>query len=181
MQTRYGAICEAFPIKSPFYDEAYREVAISQNSERMRQLIGLGRKNSIFEAYYNVCGLLPEVNNVGHHEKSTPFKDEWGGIRRAHAIYKGIKRPCNRPKEDEDVYIYVTKPRFRYKYEPDMVCVAKRVEAPKGYLFVAFVRFENKLQVGEVLNWEWVEADQQYPLKPIGYQERYQEEVWNNE
>lgn len=180
MPEQDGAICAPFSVKSPFPGEDFREVAISANNERMRQLAGTRRPVQLFEAYYNVCGLVPNVNNIGYHEQDIRFQDNWGGIRRAHVIFKGIKRPCKNSGNDEDIFVYVTKPKFRYRYEPGMVCVAKRVEAPDNVLFVALVSFPPGQDVGEVLNWEWVETDPDGSQKPIGYADRYDQEVWNN-
>lgn len=172
-------ICEPFEVKSPFGD-GFIQVAVSPGNERMRQLAENHRISQMFDAYYNLCGQLPPVNNIGHHEKSG-FPDHWGGIRRAHLIFRGLKRPCNRPGGDSEFYTYVTKPKFRYAYKPDMVCVARRVHVSQNLLFVAVVSFFDSKGVGEVLNWEWVEESQIKACYPIDYDSRYDEEVWRNE
>jgi hypothetical protein len=172
-------ICVPLEVKSPFNRGLVR-VAVKKNNERMRQLAGSGRVNQIFEAYYNLCGRVPPVNNIGYHE-STPFPDNWGGIRRAHLIFRGLKRPCKNPGVDSEFYTYVTKPRFRYKYTPGMVCTAKRVDVPDGLLFVAVVSYQDDKDLGEILNWEWVEVSERNPDCPTCYDSRYDEEVWKNE
>lgn len=176
---RLRPICEPFDVKSPFREGTVKAV-VKPDNERMRHLAKTRRPIQIFEAYYNLCGLLPEVNNIGYHEQADPFPDNWGGIRRAHLIYKGLKRPCKTHGQDSEFYIYVTKPRFRYEFQGGMVCVAKRVEAPANFLFVAIVSFAKDKELGEILNWEWVEECEDNPGYPIEFETRYDKEVWKN-
>lgn len=151
------------------------------SGERIKQLASLGRRNALYEAFYNVCGILPPVNNIGHHEKKhSPFPDGWGGMKHAHVIFRGVRRPLTEDGIDKKIYVYAVSPRFVYEYVPDMVCCAKRKPAPKGAVFVAYVVFNTDFSKGEILNWEWVVADQEKPNYPANYKVRYDEEVWSN-
>lgn len=156
-------------------------ITLNAEVSRIEQLASLGRKSLLFEYVYNVCGVAPPVNNIGYHEKDeSPFKDSWGGLRHAHSIFKGVNRPLNRNGVDEKVYIYVISPKYVYTYVPDMVCVAKRKAAPGKAVFVVYVLFEKEFSEGKIVNWEWVIADQEDPLLPANFNERYNEKVWSN-
>lgn len=172
-------LCESFEVKSPF-GPGFALVEVGRDNPRLLQLAGSGANHKLFELFYNVCGIVPPVNNIGYFEQNIPFQDAWGGIRRAHAIFQGLKRPCTSPGKDGQFYTYVTKPKFRYKFEPSMVCCARRVEVTGGRLFVAVVSFKAQDDVGKVLNWEWVEADPSNEMLPVDFKNRYDLEVWNN-
>lgn len=150
---------------------------------RVKQLANLGRKSALFELVYNVCGIVPPVNNIGYYEKDgTPFPDCWGGMKHAHVVFQGIRRPMNEQGFDKNVYIYVAQPKYVYRFEPSMVCVAKRHIAPAGAVFACYVLFDSEeLSSGRVINWEWLDADQGDPSKPADWAERYDNEVWINE
>ncbi|MDZ7923044.1 MAG: hypothetical protein U5M23_03105 [Marinagarivorans sp.] len=156
-------------------------VAIKKNSERMREIASNGKITLALEAYYNVVGMLPPVNNIGKHETSK-FPDYFGGIQRSHLVYKGLNRPCVKRGMDLELYVYISKQEYKYKYVPDMVCPAKQVAVNDGFLFAVIVSFsDGQNKTGEVLNWEWVESSPDDPSKPIDFESRYEKEVRQNE
>lgn len=82
---------------------------------------------------------------------------------------------------DKDVYIYVVRPRYVYRFIAHMVCLARREAAPDGAVFVCYVVFNDALlEHGVVVNWEWVFADPEDPALPANYSDRYDEKVWAN-
>ena len=155
-------------------------ILLSIGGERVRETASLGRYNSLFELDYNICGVPPDVNNIGYHEREDNFPDSWGGLKHCHVIFKGIKRPFQEKGLDGSVYVYVASPRYVYKYEPHMVCVAKRIKAPLNAVFATYVKFDHNLDNGEVISWEWVVADKEQPQYPENYANRYDEKVWEN-
>lgn len=157
-------------------------VTLTIAQERVQQLSKVRRLTPLFELFYNVCGVRPPVNLIGHHEKDLPpFPDGWGGLRHTHAIYRGIRRPMNGDGFDHDVYIYVVQPRYVYRSIVDTACLAKRYDAPKDSVFVAYVVFDDaNCTAGRILNWEWVEADMNQRNLPNDAQGRYDNRVWSN-
>lgn len=105
----------------------------------------------------------------------------WGGMRNTHAIFKGLKRPMNDDGLDKDVYVYILKPMYTYRYKPGMVCVAKRFPAPQNAVFAVYVMFQDDdYNKGEIFYWDWVLADSHNPTLPRGYNERYDQRIWSN-
>lgn len=155
-------------------------VSLSVASGRVQELARLGRHNDIFGLVYNLFGILPPVNNIGYHERDKIFADHWGGLRHAHAIFQGLRRPFHDENHDTEVYIYVVAPKYVYEYAPDMVCVARRIVAPSASVFVAYVKFDRELESGVVINWEWVVSDAKNLGKPRNFNDRYDKLVWEN-
>lgn len=175
------SLLEEFSVKAPSPVEIGL-ISLTIDHERVKELAQSGRNNDIFAMVYNVCGMLPPVNNVGYHERHIPFSDNWGGLRHTHAIFKGLKRPFHDDNHDSEIYMYIVAPRFVYKYIPDMACVACRVDAPENAVFVAYVKFSNELFTsGSIINWEWVVSDNASPNKPKDFLKRYEQQVWENE
>lgn len=131
----------------------------------------------LFEMIYNICGALPPVNNIGAHEKDHDFPDHWGGMKHAHALFKGIKRPFQDDGLDNHVFIYVIKPHYYYEYVVSMVCPAKRKKTPDGIVLAVYVKFtDSDYTEGVILSWDWVRADDND--LPKGHQQRYDERLW---
>jgi hypothetical protein len=138
-----------------------------------------GRRTKIFEMFYNVCGILPPVNNIGFHESGSTFPDHWGGLKHSIALFKGIKRPFMDDGLDCEIFVYVLKPRYVYEFIPDMVCAAKRNDAPEDAVFAVYAKFDNEYYTnGAILSWEWIPADNANSELPEGHADRYEERVW---
>lgn len=157
-------------------------VALRIGRERVQQLAKLSRRTPLFELLYNVCGVVPPVNNIGYHEQNDPpFQDGWGGLKRAHTIFRGVRRPLNGDGIDGTVYVYVVSPLYTYRQVSHMACPAKRFPAPAGTVFTAYVVFDDdQCSAGEIRNWEFVFADKVNPRYPEDYINRYEEKVWEN-
>lgn len=169
------------PVNAPSPDSSGGFVELLVNRSRIQDIAETGRNNDIFALFYNVCGVVPPVNNIGYHENNS-FKDDWGGLRHSHVIFRGLKRPFHEQNHDSNVYIYVTCPRFVYRFVTDnMVCPAKRVDSPPNSVFVSYVVFkEDSFKVGEIKSWEWIVADKNNSRFPADYSSRYEEKVWEN-
>lgn len=142
----------------------------------LRSLAEIRSYNKVFEYFYNVCGKLPPVNNIGCHEDDQAFPDHWGGIKHAHALFKGINRPYVDGDLHEEIYIYIVAPKFVYKYVVDMACVARREDAPENAVFAIYVRFDEG--VGVIISWEWVFSDPRDGSLPDNFDDRYGSRVW---
>ncbi len=159
------------------------EITVAPNPRLMQQLAGTRQIAKLFDYSYVLCGLPPQVNNIGYFERNSTIEDEHEnrGLLRAHAIFRGLKRPCIDDGVDAEVYVYVMKPRFTYRYAPGMVCAAKRTDAPRDSVFVTYIRFiGQEFDRGEIVGWDWVPCDAQEQRLPAGYNERYSGEVWRD-
>src|SRR5690606_24907196 len=107
------------------------------NKGLIKRIASSRLNTKIFEFSYNICGMPPPVNNIGYHERETGAEDREAdlGLVNASAIFRGINRPFIDDGFDSNVYVFVCKPRFTYKYVPHMVCAAKRIEAPSNCVF----------------------------------------------
>lgn len=169
-----------FNALAPSPDGSARMIELTVDAERVRQLAGLRRKTPLYELTYNVMGQLPPVNNIGYHEQDI-FPDHWGGVRRAHTIFKGLRRPMNDHDLDGNVYVYVMSPPYTYRYIAHMACTAKRYDAPVNTVFAVYVIFDdNNFDKGFIVNWEWIGADPDNPKLPRDHTERYEQQVWTN-
>lgn len=158
-------------------------IGMSIASSRVIELASVGRVSDLYGLIYNLCGTLPQVNNLGYHERheNIPFADNWGGLKHAHTIFKGLKRPFHEANHDSVVYIYVVSPRYTYKYIADMVCCARRLPPPNNSVFVAYVIFEDEsFKNGSIINWEWVKSDPANSKMPKDFSNRYDTMVWEN-
>lgn len=164
-------------VPAPTPEDRSRLIDIAVSSERVQSLSRQGKSVKIFEMFYNIMGIAPPVNNIGYWEKHNPsrFPDHWGGLRHAHALFKGLQRPMTDDGHDSKVYIYIISPRFQYVYEPSLVCCAKRVDAPRNAVFTVHVLLEPE---PTIINWEWVIADANYPQLPKGFATRYEQQIW---
>lgn len=171
----------AFEASAPSPAGDHTLIVLAVESERVRQIAKLGRKTPLFELLYNVCGILPPVNNIGYHEADL-FPDHWGGMQHTHAIFKGLRRPMNNHGLDDRVYVYLLQPKYTYKYCADMVCVAKRFPAPAQSVFAVYVTFEDETDFtgGVIINWEWVLSDSDAPQYPKEFDNRYDQRIWTN-
>lgn len=146
------------------------------DSDALKSIAEIRNYTQLYAYFYNVLGILPPVPHIGYHEKDCSFPDHWGGIKHAHALFKGIERPYVNGDLHEQIYAYIVKPKFIYKHHSSMVCLAKRVEAPKNSVFAIYVRFNN--EIGSILYWEWVFSDEKDELLPQDYETRYSGRVW---
>ncbi|MBT11368.1 MAG: hypothetical protein CMI02_04955 [Oceanospirillaceae bacterium] len=171
----YHDLLTDIPAPAPYQRKTLCTLNIDQGTVAI--FAGHRRTAKLFEMIYNIAGALPPVNNIGAHESDDIFPDNWGGIKHAHAVFKGIKRPFKDEGLDGHVFVYVIKPRYYYKYEVNMVCPAKRMETPKAVVLAVYVKFSDPSYTdGTILSWDWVRADEED--LPKGHTERYEERLW---
>lgn len=168
---------ESVVAPSPAGKDEFVELTVSR--ERVQRFAKQRKLTKIFELFYNVCGQLPRVNNIGYHERddASQFPDHWGGLRHAHALFKGLRRPMNHDHEDAEIFVYTLSPRFTYEYVPHMTCVARRVDAPREAVFVVYTKF-TKEGKGSVISWEWVQSSGDGSGLPEDFENRYEQRVW---
>ncbi len=142
----------------------------------------LGRSGIIpkfMSLWYNILGIIPPVPNIGFFEdaaadnKATKLTD-------AHALLKGLDRPCKSNGNGEDVYRYILKPEYTYEYIAHQVCTARRIHAPCNTVLVVCVRlYDNHKKLddsdikGEIISWDWTKADNTAPNLPHSFNENH--------
>lgn len=166
------------PALSPNADK--KPINLSLSPDLMRSLAGAGRQTKLMEAWALLMGEKPPVNNIGKHEnyKDMPLTP----LIEAHQVWKGIRRACNDQDEGDDIYIYVTKPRYTYERVADIACMAIRVAVPDDEVLTVFVKLsQNSLDgdepVGQIIGWKFFNTEPD-KLTPIGSTNRYKERIW---
>lgn len=154
--------------------------AIARND--IRKLVRAGRRQPAFELWSIVLGVPPPVPGVDRRNK--PQTDDLTCLQRAHACFRGIKRPLAEDDDGEDVIAYVLRPHFFYEYDPNMLSVASKVPVPRDTVFVAYARLgaphtgrfvENR---GTLTHWGFVEADSTALQLPVSHGTRYRTRLW---
>lgn len=129
-----------------------------------------------------------------NHKRRAPLGQFFGLIQkdevllRPTALFRGLLRPLSYPSQDDDVFVYVTRPVVTYTFS------STGSLAPYGPLpdcvFVAFVSFTHDVlnilggnpacsgAEGGVVDWEWTQADATMPYLPADYQTRYRRTLW---
>jgi len=113
------------------------------------------------------------------------------GLINAHALFRGLKRPCISEGRDCEIYAYVLSAphTFIYPRNAKYSGVGPVVsQKPTASVFVAYVDIkpiEADLKSaglvnvdGSVLYWEWVLSDPQEPSLPQNFSERYNTRIW---
>jgi hypothetical protein len=102
----------------------------------------------------------------------------------AGACFRGIKRPLAEDDDGDGMIAYVLKPKYVYRYQPSLVCVANLCEVPSDLVFVAFARLDAPRDlnatgiIGLLTHWGFFDADPQQPHLPIDFAARYTEALW---
>lgn len=163
-------------VQAPHPHDRSRWIELRPSRTYVQVVAKQRRINDIYALFYNVMGVLPPVNNVGKHENFE--SDDWGGLRAAVSLFRGVRRPFNGDGMDRDVYVYIVRPRYVYEYLVDMVCVARRAQAPQGAVFAVYVKFDDAITDGTIIGAEWVEASLDDPALPADFSRRYDKKVW---
>lgn len=147
------------------------------------------RKQPLLDLWAAVVGELPPFPGV------TRFKDQFArtatSLAKAHACFRGIKRPVGDDDHGFDVIAFVSKPTQIFAFEPSPSCSIKMRAVPSDLVLVTYVRLdysngrpyrgaasEPPPITGVVVSWEFVEADPDESDLPIGYTERYRQRLW---
>lgn len=99
------------------------------------------------------------------------------------ACFKGVRRPLAEDTDGAGIVAYILKPKYFCVYDgrPPAPLTAKD-PVPDDLVFVAYVRLdepsETNLVRGVLTHWHFVEADPTDPRLPLGYKERYVEQLW---
>lgn len=137
-----------------------------------------------FDAWVNVFGRPPPVPNVEAWGPNVPAAEGLFSLAHAHACFQGVKRPWAEDNEGENVLAYVLEARFLYRYEPNMVCVARKAAVPEGLLYVVHVRLDQPYSAasefprGVVTHGGLVESDPNSLQLPIEHADRYTRRLW---
>ena len=95
------------------------------------------RRQPLFDFWALVKGAPPPINCIGHHEGYV-FPD-LPGLKSAHALFSGLRRPIDTSHNGDDVYAFVTLPKVLYISVVDMVCLARMHQVPKNAVFTCYV------------------------------------------
>lgn len=132
----------------------------------------------------------PEViRNLADGRQNSKIGEYWGivhgaipngtGLAKAHALFRGVRRPRSFEERDEEVYAYVVAPKFGFKFPVRHGGNPVPVAVPAQSVFVVYVEFccdPKGCICGEVLYWEWVFADG--GNLPADHNVRYAERMW---
>jgi hypothetical protein len=158
--------------------DSSKEIELRVDTDIVGKLALIRSTIRLWQVYYNVCGRVPPVNNIGYHEKDSGVHDKSKGILDVHAVFQGLNRPHETENGNEAVYIYIIAPDYRYDYAAGMVCVAKRNSFPDGTVFAVYVHLDADEEKGVIFNWEPVKSASDNPRLPENFNERYDEEKW---
>ena len=145
-------------------------------------MTNVARRQLTFELWSVVLGLPPPVPGCGHRNQNVT--GSLSGLKDAHALFRGIKRPLAEDDNGTNVLAYVVKPKFMYEYDSgSMVSVALKVAVPQDVVFVVYVRLDNPEAAlasltGTVTHWGFVEADGSDPTLPVEHNSRYRQRLW---
>lgn len=167
-------------VLAPSFDDPEKLMKLAVDASWILNNAAHARRQPLMDFWALVQGSAPPVNNVGYHEGGTV--PDLPGLKAAHALFCGLKRPIDDADHDGEVYVFVTLPKEMYHYVADMVCVAKAREVPRDAVFACYVRrYQQETGdgiSGRILAWEWVKAVPEEPTLPQDWQERYQAERW---
>lgn len=165
-------------ISAPSPLDSDKEIVLSIDKGVVEKVGSIAWTNKLYAMSYNILGVIPPTNNAGLHEMESTEEDNSRGIKDAHAVFQGIRRPHIEEGGDESVFVYIIKPKYCYKYIPDMACTTKREPFPEKAVFAVYVNFDQEKDIGEVFNWELLKADPAEPHLPESSEHRYDRRVW---
>jgi len=95
-----------------------------------------------------------------------------------------MRRPIGEDGLGDGFVAYVLKPKFFFVYDarPPLV-MSHKMEVAQDLVFVAYVRMDQPVDAhdvskGVLTHWHFVEADSRDAMLPMGYDERYVEQLW---
>jgi hypothetical protein len=139
-----------------------------------------GRREVNFECWAMVFGSPPPVPGCNHRNRHIPGK--LISLVDAHALFQGIERPLGGDDDGCNILAYISKPRFFYEYDPDMVSVVKKSALPDDVVFVVYVRLDapgaHAITRGVITHWHFVESDKDRRDLPANYATRYRTQRW---
>jgi hypothetical protein len=113
------------------------------------------------------------------------------GFANATACFRGVLRPLASDDNGYDVFAYVHKPQYTYRYVPSMSRCIVPHKLPVDVVFVTYMKLDypegrpygkdafRKTPVqGIVTHWDFVEADALDPTLPTQFGSRYRQRMW---
>lgn len=157
----------------------------------VQKALQANRRQPLLDCWSMVVGESPPVPNIGQYDArlaASPLVP----VSKAHACFRGLKRPLGDDAHGWDVVAYISRPRWHFRYVPDMACVAKLHKVPDDLVFVTYVRLdfsaegnrpkarnqELRSTMGVIYRWELVEVDASLPTLPADFRERYRKRMW---
>jgi len=160
-------------IKIPDPRNADNQLTVTVDKSYILPKIANSLHNDLFDFVYTILGKQPMVNLIGYHEEGLEEDFSFDGLPSFELSFGGIERPCKRNGEDSNIIILILKPKYRYKYIPHMVCVAKIEDVPEDVGMAVYIR-ETLQNNAKIIKWEWIECGDDG--KPLDHENRYNQE-----
>lgn len=178
----YPHLCD---VPSPRDRSVPAKVRVS--AERAITSAAAQRRQPAFELWSIVFGTAPPVPNVAH-PSNAPFEQGLSRLSDAHACFHGLKRPVAESDQGDEMLTYVLAPSHYYRFDTNhaaaMVTIARRVAVPAELLFLAHVRVDHPVGVGDppmigvVTHWGFAERSRTDPLLPVDFDTRFNGRHW---
>jgi len=151
----------------------------------LRKALENRRRQPALDLWSMVIGKLPPVPNASKYEEyETHLAAQ--SLAKAHAAFRGVKRPVGDDARGFDHVVFITKPSVHFRYIPDMVCVLTPERVPDDVVLATYVKLDfpegrptslrADVPVGGIItHWELVERD---GLVPVHSKERYRLQLW---
>ncbi|MEC5324760.1 hypothetical protein [Aurantimonas sp. A3-2-R12] len=188
--SKWQTLPQIVPGRSPFDKATLVGYRLGQIS--IKKALESGRRQPLFDAMCMIVGQPPGVPNISRWTRDdiyrplTPFA-------KAHACFRGLKRPIGEDDRGFDTFAFITKPEWTFEAVTNMVCVAEPYRIPPDLVFVTYVRLDQPARAelyektrqfrefpvkGMITHWGLVECDPTDPLLPIGHGDRYRRKMW---
>jgi hypothetical protein len=147
------------------------------------------RRQPVLDLWSMVIGKLPPIPSISKWKELAEELAQ-NSFFNAHAAFRGMRRPIGDDDYGFDHVAFISKPRVRLRYVPDMVCVAEPEEIPDDVVLATYVKLDfpegrrngrPRTDVpisGLITHWELVESDSADSLLPVHSEERYRQRLW---
>lgn len=150
------------------------------------------RYQPILDFWGGVFGEIPSINGLPLICQRAGEAFELTGIAKAHACFRGLRRPVSGDDHGFDFAAYVTKPRWAFERNPTMITPYGVYEVDERFVFLTFVRLDlttlgqdNKRgkalglpPSGVITHWGFCEADKDDPTLPVDFGGRFRKRLW---
>lgn len=174
--------------RHPLFKDRLVGFRLSQSS--IVKSLQMGRRQPLFDAMSMVVGRAPNVPNISRWsgpDTGVPLTP----LAKAHACFRGMKRPIGEDDRGFDTFAFVTKPQWAYKACVSLVCAVEPYRVPNDVVFVTYVRLDHPFSAprmtrhtdelpvkGIITHWGFVETEPGDNNLPIGAAERYRQRIW---
>lgn len=165
-------------------------VGLRISSTGARKALLLNRRQPTFDLWAGVVGQPPPVAGVtlslpgGREATLHPLSS-------ATACFRGLKRPVNDDVTGYDMFAYVHRVDYTFKFVPSMSRCVTIAEVPRDLVFVTYAKFDYPLGrphgpnahphghvLGVITHWGFVEASAKSPSLPVDFETRYRKRMW---